>query len=78
MAIIIEPTIQHGNIMKRLKDTLEAERKQRRLVTEMDLDSGMNILTKADSPSISFHSYRSQERQESQDCSIIYTNSGDH
>jgi hypothetical protein len=44
MAIIIEPTPQHGNIMKRLMETIEAERKQHKLIMEMD--PGMNIVPK--------------------------------
>jgi hypothetical protein len=77
MAIIIEPTPQHGSIMKRLKDTLEAERKQHKVVMEMVSDSGMNVLPTIDTSLISVHSYFSEEGQESQDYPIVYTDSGD-
>ena len=63
MAIIVEPAAQHGNIMKRLKETLEANKKQLKLI--MDSESGMHVLLKADIPLISSHSYRSEEGQES-------------
>ena len=78
MAVIIEPAPQHGNIMKRLKETIEAERKQHKLIMEMDSDSGMKYITESRQSLLSSHSYLSEEGQESQDYAIIDTNSGDH
>jgi hypothetical protein len=40
MAVVIKPAPYHRGIMKRLMDTLEAERRQHRLIME-ESDSGM-------------------------------------
>jgi hypothetical protein len=80
VALIVEPTPHHGSLMKRLKETIEAERRQHKLIMEMESESGsgMNLLPKADVSSISFYSYHSEEGQEPQENSIIDTNSGNH
>ena len=55
MAVIIEPSPRHGNIMQRLKETIEAERKQLKLIMEVDSDSGMIYITEGRPSLLSFH-----------------------
>jgi len=39
MVAIIEPTPPHGNILKRLRECLEVEKKQHRLILEEALET---------------------------------------
>ena len=78
MAIIIQPSLEHGNIMKRLKETVEAERQRHRLIMELNSDSGMKCITERRESLLSSRRYLSEEGQESRDHAIIDTNSGGH
>ena len=84
MAVIIDPAPGHGSILKRLKETIDAERAQHKLIMEEiavgqgTSKSGRNspLSLTTDIFLISSHSCREEEGQESQGYSVIDAASG--